>query len=46
MDAANVWFYGVKGDDLFVYDAETAELDHLGPISRELERLLRDWREA
>ncbi len=43
MDSANVWFYGVKGSQLYVYDAETDELDLLGPLEHELEELLKQW---
>jgi hypothetical protein len=32
MDSANVWFYGVKGDELFSYDAEIDELNALGSV--------------
>jgi hypothetical protein len=46
MDAANVWFYGVTNGDLYVYDAETDELDRLGPIGTECERLLKEWQGA
>jgi len=46
MDSANVWFYGVKDCQLYVYDAETEELDLLGPFEREFEELLRQWETA
>lgn len=46
MDAANVWYYGVKGSDLVVYDAETDELDDLGIVETEIERLVRQWQDA
>lgn len=40
MDAYNVWFYGIKGGDLYVFDAEYDELDSLGPIEPALEMVL------
>ncbi len=43
MDASNVWFYGAKAGMLYVYDSETGELDRLGVIGVELERLLAEW---
>ena len=35
-----------NSEDLYVYDAETEELDLLGPLEREIERLLVQWQEA
>jgi len=32
MEDSNVWFYGMKKGDLYVFDAEFDELDSLGPI--------------
>jgi hypothetical protein len=46
MDSANVWFYGHKNGYLYVYDAETEELDQLGLIEAEIEKLLIQWEEA
>jgi hypothetical protein len=46
MDSANVWFYGIKAGELFVYDAETAELDSLGPVDSALRTLLLEFDEA
>ncbi len=46
MDAANVWYYGLKDGDLYVCDSETGELDSLGPVEAEIERLLIPWEEA
>jgi hypothetical protein len=43
MDAYNVYFYGIKGGDLYVFDAEYDELDSLGPIEPALERLLDEF---
>jgi hypothetical protein len=40
MDAYNVWFYGIKKGELYVFDAEYDELDSLGPIERALETVL------
>jgi len=36
MDSYNVWYYGVKAGSLYVFDAETDELDWLGPIEHAL----------
>jgi hypothetical protein len=46
MDAANVWFYGHKKGKLYVFDAETGELDELGPLASELERVILDWEQT
>jgi len=46
MDAANVWYYGQKGGNLYVFDAETSELDALGPLQVALEELLGEWASA
>ncbi|MBI5569738.1 MAG: hypothetical protein HY914_07320 [Desulfomonile tiedjei] len=43
MDEDNVLFYGVKGGELYVFDAETDELDSLGPIEPALETLMDEW---
>jgi hypothetical protein len=40
MDSANVWFYGHKAGELYVFDSETDELDSLGPIEPALETVL------
>ncbi len=46
MDAANVWYYGHKEGELYVFDAETDELDSLGPIEPALDSLIDQWEEA
>jgi hypothetical protein len=46
MDSANVWYYGLKGDQLYVYDSATDELDSLGPVRMALEQLLTEWERA
>ena len=46
MDAANVWFYGLKNDDLFVFDSGTDELAALGPFETALQRVLIEFEEA
>jgi len=46
MDSANVWYYGSKDDQLYVYDSETDELDSLGPVRSGLEQLLTEWEQA
>ncbi len=43
MDASNVWYYGLKLGELFVYDIETDELESLGPVEMALETLLDEW---
>jgi hypothetical protein len=43
MDSANVWFYGVKDSNLFVFDAATDELDCLGPIAEQLDEVIAQW---
>jgi hypothetical protein len=40
MEASNVWFYGVKAGQLYVFDSETDELDRLGPVEPALETLM------
>ncbi len=40
MDAYNVYFYGIKSGQLYVFDAEMDELDCLGPIESALETVL------
>jgi hypothetical protein len=40
MDEYMVLFYGIKGGQLYVFDAETDELDSLGPIEPALETLM------
>jgi len=46
MDAANVWFYGMKADRLCVYDSETKEFDMLGDAESALHILLDQWETA
>jgi hypothetical protein len=46
MDSVNVWYFGVKGDQLFVYDSATNELDRMGGIQESLEQLITEWEEA
>lgn len=46
MDAANVWYYGLKGDELYVYDAPNGELYARGPVGSALVALLQEWEEA
>ena len=36
----NVYFYGIKSGQLYVFDAEMDELDCLGPIESALETVL------
>ena len=40
MDSNNVYFYGLKAGQLYVFDAETDELDPLGPVEQALETLM------
>lgn len=46
MDSANVWYYGYKAGDLYVFDTETDELDSLGPVEPALETLMDEWEDA
>ena len=43
MDAANVWYYGHKAGELWVYDTTFDELDCLGPIEPAIEELIEQW---
>ena len=43
MEAHNVWFYGVKRGELWVFDGETDELDPLGPVEEALEVLMDEF---
>jgi hypothetical protein len=40
MEDSNVWFYGMKKGDLYVFDAEFDELDSLGPIEPALDKTM------
>lgn len=46
MDSANVWFYGLKDGELFVYDSGTQELGGLGPAQTTIQKLLIEFEEA
>jgi len=46
MEAYNVWFYGIKKGELYVFDAETDELDSLGPIESALETIMDEFEAA
>ena len=46
MDASNVWFYGVKENELYVYDSGTCKLDTLGPIEEAVSQLLEEWEQT
>ncbi len=46
MDAANVWYYALKGTSLYAWDSEFDELDELGPVKPEIERLIAEWEET
>jgi len=43
MDAANVWYYGHKAGELYVFDSQTDELDSLGPVEQALDELIDQW---
>jgi len=43
MEAANVWYYGLKGTELYVFDSEFDELDSLGPVEPALEEVIDRW---
>jgi len=46
MDASNIWFYGLHQGHLYVYDAETGELENLRSFERAFIELLQEWEEA
>jgi hypothetical protein len=46
MDSDNVWYYGIKKGDLYVFDAEFDELDSLGPIEPALHTVMDEWETA
>jgi hypothetical protein len=46
MDSANVWFYGMKEQNMYVYDSETGDLTALGPVEQALRQVLREWEVA
>lgn len=46
LDATNVWFYGHKHGHLWVFDAETEELDDLGELEEALGTLILEWEET
>jgi hypothetical protein len=46
MDEANVLIYGVTKGELYVFDAETDELDLLGPVEAALETIMDELESA
>lgn len=46
MDSANVWFYGLRNGELFVYDSGTEELDTLGPVKPAIQHLVDEFEDA
>ena len=46
MDAANVWYYGLIKDKMFVYDSETKELYCLGSLKHAFLDLIQQWEQA
>jgi hypothetical protein len=46
MDAYNVYFYGIKRGQLYVFDAEMDELDCLGPVEPALETVIDELESA
>jgi hypothetical protein len=46
MDAYNVYFYGIKRGELYVFDAEMDELDSLGPVEPALETVMDELESA
>jgi hypothetical protein len=46
MDSANIWFYGIKDGQLYVFDSPGAELDCLGSVETAFEILLAEWEAA
>lgn len=43
MESANVWYYGHKAGELYVFDSQTDELDSLGPVEQALDELIDQW---
>ncbi len=43
MEASNVWYYGLKDGELYVFDSEFGELDSLGPVESALEEAMDRW---
>ena len=46
MDAANVWFYGVKREVLWCYDSTFDELYEVADVATALDELLKSWEET
>lgn len=46
MDSANVWYYGFKKNELWVYDAPHGELDRVSDFPVGLNALLQEWEDA
>ena len=46
MDAANVWYYGVKDGQMWVYDLPFDDLDCLGDVAKVIDELLDEWEAA
>src|SRR5205823_631517 len=40
MDAANLWYYGVKDGQLYCFDGQFDELDRLGPVGQSVNQLI------
>jgi hypothetical protein len=43
MHSANVWYYGTAQGQLYVFDAETVELECLGPTAEALMKVVDQW---
>lgn len=45
MDSANVWYYAIKENSLYVFDSQTDEVDCIGDLAS-VETLLTEWEEV
>jgi hypothetical protein len=46
MNAANVWYYGYKEEELYCYDAENEDIENLGKIEPALDGVIAQWLKA
>ncbi len=46
MDAANEWYFGVKDGNLYVYEADSGELECVGLLAPAFEEVFLDWKQA
>ena len=46
MEAANIYYYGIRQGEIFVFDAETLDLDSIGPVDNAINQILEEWESA